>query len=82
MSLDKTTAHIVAEINQTASQYKSSIVIITDHKMIDAKSIPGLTYSILSSSSFKLEIHGPDEEKAKLAMASVLWKQSLPVGVV
>ncbi|MCI2256112.1 HPr family phosphocarrier protein [Domibacillus sp. 8LH] len=82
MLLDKSRAQVVVEINQTASKFKSSIVIMTDNQTIDAKSILGLTYSILNSKSFKLEIHGPDEEEAKVAMSSVFWKHSLPVEVV
>jgi phosphocarrier protein HPr len=82
MPLDKTLAKIVVEINETASKFESSIVIRTDHKNIDAKSILGLTYSVLSSRTFKLEIHGPDEEQAKAAMAGVFWKNNLPVEVI
>ncbi len=82
MLLDKARAQVVIEINQTASKFKSSIVITTDNQSIDAKSILGLTYSILNSKSFKLEIHGPDEKEAKIAMSSVFWKHSLPVEVV
>lgn len=62
MDISNTFAQLVVEINKTAQQFQSSIVIKTDDKSIDAKSILGLTYSILSSETFVLEIHGPDEE--------------------
>lgn len=78
MNLDKSLAKAVVEINQTANTFRSSIVICTDDKHIDAKSILGLTYSVLSSKTFKLEIHGPDEEKAKIAMVRVFMRNGLP----
>lgn len=82
MHLNKTLAKIVVEINETANKFKSSIVIRTDNKNLDAKSILGLTYTILNSETFKLEIHGPDEEQAKAAMAGVFWKNNLQVEVI
>ncbi|MGC9935163.1 HPr family phosphocarrier protein [Priestia aryabhattai] len=82
MGLNKTLAKIVVEINETANKFQSSIVIKTDDKTIDAKSILGLTYTVLSSKKFELEIHGPDEEGAKKAMSHVFWKNNLPVEVV
>lgn len=82
MTLDKSLAKIVVEINQMANKFQSSIVIRTDDKNIDAKSMLGLTYSVLSSRSFKLEVHGPDESEAKVAMSRVFMKNSLPVKVL
>lgn len=82
MTLNKSLAKVVYEINETANKFGSSIVIITDNKTIDAKSILGLTYSVLNSQTFKLEIHGQDEEEAKTAMARVFWKNNLPVEVI
>ncbi|OXS78696.1 HPr family phosphocarrier protein [Domibacillus enclensis] len=76
-----TLAQAVVEINHTASTFKSSIVIKTDEKLIDAKSMLGLSYSVLHSKAFHLEIHGPDEETAKTAMTNVFWKYGLPVKV-
>ncbi|WNS79212.1 HPr family phosphocarrier protein [Domibacillus sp. DTU_2020_1001157_1_SI_ALB_TIR_016] len=67
----------MVEINKTAQQFQSSIVIKTDHKSIDAKSILGLTYSILSSETFVLEIHGPDEEQAKKEMIQVFHRYNV-----
>lgn len=81
MAIDKTLAKVVVQINQTANKYQSSIVIKTDNAMIDAKSILGLTNSILTSSSFHLEIHGSDEDQAKTAMQQVFRKNGLPVSV-
>lgn len=82
MPLNKTLAKIVVEINETANKFRSSIVIKTDNKVIDAKSILGLAYTVLSSQTLQLEIHGPDEEEAKSAMARVFWKNNLPVEVI
>ncbi|WNS79220.1 HPr family phosphocarrier protein [Domibacillus sp. DTU_2020_1001157_1_SI_ALB_TIR_016] len=76
-----TLAHAVVEINEIASKFKSSIVIKTDEKMIDAKSMLGLSYSILHSKEFHLEIHGPDEEEAKKEMMIIFWKYNLPIGI-
>lgn len=82
MNLDKTLAKAVVEINQTANKFRSSIVIRTDDKNIDAKSMLGLTYTVLSSKTFKLEIHGPDEAEAKMAMSRVFMKNGLPVETI
>ena len=79
--MNRTIAQAVVDINQVASQFESSIVIITDHKVIDAKSMLGLSFSILNSKSFKLEIHGKDEEDAKSAMQEVFVKNKLPVEI-
>ncbi|MFP3121870.1 HPr family phosphocarrier protein [Ectobacillus funiculus] len=79
MGLDKALARIVVEINEAANKFQSSIVITTDNKNIDAKSILGLTYTVLNSKTFKLEIHGPDEEEAKREMTHIFWKHNLPV---
>ncbi|WP_050183827.1 HPr family phosphocarrier protein [Domibacillus robiginosus] len=76
-----TLAQAVVEINETASKFKSSIVMKTDGKLIDAKSMLGLSYTILHSKTFYLEIHGKDEEEAKTEMTKVFWKYNLPVEV-
>lgn len=81
MGLNKTLAHVVVDINQTANKFESSIVIVTDNQSIDAKSILGLTYTVLNSKSFKLEIYGPDQEEAKKEMLHIFWKYNLPVTV-
>ncbi|MBO1511504.1 HPr family phosphocarrier protein [Metabacillus bambusae] len=79
--MNRTIAQAVVEINQVASKFESSIVMITDDKVIDAKSMLGLSFSIFSSKSFKLEIHGKDEEDAKKAMLEVFTKNKLPVEI-
>ena len=73
-----TLAETVVEINNTASKFESSIVVKTDNKLIDAKSMLGLAYSVLHSRTFYLEIHGSDEEEAKAEMLRVFWKYNLP----
>ena len=82
MGLNKSLAKVVVDINETANKFEASIVIKTDDKTIDAKSILGLTYTVISSKTFQLEIHGKDEEEAKNAMSHVFWKNNLPVEVV
>lgn len=82
MPLNKTLANTVLEISETANKFQSSIVIRTDTKNIDVKSILGLTYTVLNSQKFQLEIHGPDEKEAKAAMTHIFWKNKFPVEVV
>lgn len=72
----------IVDINKTANQFKSSIVINVNNKHIDAKSILGLSMILLGSDKFALEIHGPDEEDAKSAMVEVFKKHSLDVVVM
>ncbi|XEC95648.1 HPr family phosphocarrier protein [Paenibacillus tarimensis] len=69
----------IVEINQTANRFTSSIVIQLDSKIIDAKSILGLSMTLLSSQKYTLEIHGPDEVEAKSAMIDVFRKHDLIV---
>jgi phosphocarrier protein HPr len=81
MDVSKTFAEAVVEINRTAQQFQSSIVIKTKNRTVDAKSILGLSHSILMAKLFKLEIYGPDEIEAKKEMVSVFKKFELPVEV-
>jgi phosphocarrier protein HPr len=81
MDVSKTFAEAVAEINRTAQQFQSSIVIKTKYRTVDAKSILGLSHSILMAKSFKLEIYGSDEIEAKREMVSVFKKFALPVEI-
>lgn len=82
MPFNKALVNAVLEVSETANKFQSSVVIRTDTKNIDAKSILGLTYTVLSSQTFKLEIHGPDEKEAKAAMTHIFWKNKLPVEVI
>lgn len=82
MPFNKALVNAVLEISETANRFQSNVVIITDTTNIDAKSILGLTYTVLSSQTFKLEVHGPDEKEAKTAMAHIFWKNKLPVEVI
>jgi phosphocarrier protein HPr len=81
MNINNAFPRLVVELNQTAQQFKSSIVIKTDNKSIDAKSILGLTYSVLNSESFELEIHGEDQKEAKKEMSDVFQRYNIPVSV-
>lgn len=70
----------IVDINQTANQFKSSIVLrISDHKFIDVKSIMGLSITLYVKDEYRLDIHGPDEAEAKSAMLEVFNKHHLHV---
>ncbi|MCR8634302.1 MULTISPECIES: HPr family phosphocarrier protein [Paenibacillus] len=71
----------IVEINQKASQFRSSIVICLDNKIIDAKSILGLSITLLNDQHYRLEIHGLDEAEAKAEMTEVFKKHHLSVTV-
>ncbi len=81
MDISHTFARLVVELNKTAQPFQSSIVLKTNNRSIDVKSILGLTSIVLQSNKFELEIYGPDEEKAKKEMAAVFHKFHLPVKV-
>jgi phosphocarrier protein len=71
----------IVDINQTAADFKSSIVLrVSDTKFVDVKSILGLSITLYKNLAYKLEIHGPDEE-AKSAMIDVFNKYHLNVEV-
>lgn len=72
----------IVEISQTASQFRSSIVLQADHKYIDVKSILGLFTTLVNSHQYELHVHGADEEEAKKAMTAVFEKHGLQVTVV
>jgi len=72
----------VVEIAQTASKFKSSIVLQFDNKYIDVKSILGLFTTLITEKSYELHIHGPDEEEAKKAVAEVFEKYGLKAEVL
>ncbi len=58
-------ARPVALLVQVASQYKSSIHVVSSDKKINAKSIMGMmTLGIASGEKITLVIDGPDEEEA------------------
>ncbi|WP_018756567.1 HPr family phosphocarrier protein [Paenibacillus terrigena] len=72
----------IVEISQTASQFRSSIVLQAEHKYIDVKSILGLFTTLVNSHAYELHVHGPDEEEARAAMKEVFEKHGLQVAVV
>jgi phosphocarrier protein HPr len=72
----------IVEISQTASKFRSSIVLQYDNKYIDVKSILGLFTTLLSSSKYDLHVHGPDADEAKKAMSEVFAKYDLGVNLV
>jgi phosphocarrier protein HPr len=69
---------IVKEINHTANRFQSSIVLISENKALDAKSILGLFLNYLSlTKEYVIEVYGPDEEEAKKAMLEVFQKHEI-----
>lgn len=52
-------------IVETAQKFTSSIVIETEDKMLDVKSILGIFVSLYKNKQYKLHVTGPDEEEAK-----------------
>jgi phosphocarrier protein HPr len=73
---------IIKEINQTANRFQSSIVLVSDNKALDAKSLLGLFLSYLSmTKEYIIEIYGPDEEEAKKAMLEVFQKHEIKATV-
>lgn len=72
----------IVEVNHTANQFKSSIVLLADGKHIDVKSMLGLSITLFQDDEFKLEIHGPDEKEAKEAMLDVFAKNGLRVELI
>lgn len=72
----------VVEIAQTAGKFTSSIVLQTDNKYIDVKSILGLFTTLVNTKSYELHVHGPDAEEAKKAVTEVFAKHGLEVKVV
>ncbi|MGG4219636.1 HPr family phosphocarrier protein [Paenibacillus jamilae] len=72
---------VVVEIAQTASKFTSSIVLHSENKYIDVKSILGLFTTLVSSHSYELHVHGPDAEEAKKAIVEVFQKHGLHISV-
>lgn len=72
----------IVAINQNANLFKSSIVLCVDNKYIDVKSILGLTVTLVNDYEYQLEIHGPDEELAKLSMKEIFTRHGLKVIVI
>ncbi|MNW28370.1 HPr family phosphocarrier protein [Paenibacillus massiliensis] len=72
----------VVEIAQTAGKFTSSIVLHSDNKYIDVKSILGLFTTLVNSHSYELHVHGPDADEAKKAMAEVFAKHGMEIQVV
>ncbi|WP_166245420.1 HPr family phosphocarrier protein [Paenibacillus turpanensis] len=72
----------IVEINRTASEFQSSIVLREERRVIDVKSILGLSITLLHDHTYHLEIHGPDEAEAKEAMLKVFRKHGLNVELV
>ena len=72
----------IVEISQTASRFRSSIVLQTENKYIDVKSILGLFTTLVGGHSYELHVHGPDADEAKQALGEVFAKHNLNVNVI
>ncbi|MFB5266313.1 HPr family phosphocarrier protein [Paenibacillus enshidis] len=71
----------VVEIAQTAGKFTSSIVLHSENKYIDVKSILGLFTTLVDTHSYELHVHGPDADAAKIAMAGVFAKHGLKITI-
>jgi len=69
----------IAELAQTASKFRSSIVLQAENKYIDVKSILGLFTTLVGGKTYELHVHGPDAEQAKAEMLAVFAKHNLDV---
>lgn len=74
-------AGAIVEINHTAVKFKSSIVLKVENKHVDVKSILGLSVTLYKNETYRLEIHGPDEEEAKTAMLEVFFRNGFHVEI-
>ncbi|RBW68754.1 HPr family phosphocarrier protein [Bacillus taeanensis] len=73
----------MASIVNTANNFKSSIVLHIENKIVDVKSFLGLSVSLLSNSTqYKLEIHGDDEEEAKNEMTNAFKEYGINVEII
>jgi phosphocarrier protein HPr len=72
----------IVELSQTANKFRSSIVLQTENKYIDVKSILGLFTTLVGGHAYELHVHGPDADAAKNALAEVFAKHNLNVKVV
>jgi phosphocarrier protein HPr len=73
----------IVDINMKANEFSSSIVLVVgeDH-YVDAKSILGLSMTLYRDQTYRLYIHGPDEDEAKDAMLEVFAKHHLQAELV
>lgn len=71
----------VVEIAQTAGKFTSSIVLHSENKYIDVKSILGLFTTLVDTQSYELHVHGPDADAAKAAMAEAFARHGLNITI-
>lgn len=65
VSAEKEGARTIAMLVQIASQYKSSINISQNNKMVNAKSIMGMmTLGLIPGQQLEITVDGEDEEPA------------------
>ncbi|QJC54042.1 HPr family phosphocarrier protein [Paenibacillus albicereus] len=69
----------IVDINRAASQFESSIVLHAGGRCIDVKSILGLTVTLVQDECYTLEIHGPDEVDAAVALLDLFAGAGLRV---
>lgn len=74
-------ARDMVTIAHSAQKFNSSIVLHTENKTVDVKSFLGLGISLLTSSHYRLEIHGDDEEEAKKEMTRVFEKYGFNIEI-
>lgn len=71
--LEKTCKHPFSELVRTACQYQSKILLSSENKQVNAKSIMGvMAFNLSSGASIKITAEGEDEEDALKAVETFL----------
>jgi phosphotransferase system HPr (HPr) family protein len=66
-------ARAAAKLVQTASAFRSRVLLVTDDEEVDAKSILGLLLlAAAQGTRLRVRCEGPDEEEALAAVATLI----------
>lgn len=66
-------ARAAAKLVQTASAFRSRVLLVTDDEEVDAKSILGLLLlAAAQGTKLRVRCEGPDEEEALAAVAALI----------
>jgi phosphocarrier protein len=66
-------ARAAAKLVQTASAFRSRVLLVTDDEEVDAKSILGLLLlAAAQGTRLRVRCEGPDEEEALAAVAALI----------
>jgi phosphocarrier protein len=71
---------IITDLALTASRFRSSIVFVKDHNVVDGKSVMGLYSAWTNEDPPRVAyIEGPDKEEARSAIEEVFKKHGLSI---